>query len=56
MKNLYIFRHGQTTDNLSHTFSGIRDVDLTKQGEEEARKIGEELKMLFQPKHIFLIN
>jgi len=44
MAKLYIFRHGQTTDNLSHTFSGKRDVDLTKSGEDEARKIGEELK------------
>jgi len=44
MANIYIFRHGQTTDNLSHTFSGKRDVDLTASGEEEAKKIGEKLK------------
>jgi len=44
MARLYIFRHGQTTDNLSHTFSGKRDVDLTQDGEREAKRIGEELK------------
>ena len=44
MASIYIFRHGQTTDNLAHTFSGTRDVDLTPEGEAEAKKIGEELK------------
>lgn len=43
MAKIFIFRHGQTTDNLSHTFSGWRDPDLTPEGEEEARKIGEQL-------------
>lgn len=44
MAKVFIFRHGQTTDNKLHTFSGKRDVDLTPEGEEEARKIGQELK------------
>lgn len=44
MAKIYIFRHGQTTDNKNHIFSGFRDVDLTLEGEEEAKKIGEELK------------
>lgn len=44
MAQIYIFRHGETTDNAAHTFSGKRDVDLTKEGEEEAKRIGEELK------------
>ncbi len=44
MAKVYLFRHGQTTDNKNHTFSGFRDVDLTLEGEEEARRIGEELK------------
>jgi 2,3-bisphosphoglycerate-dependent phosphoglycerate mutase len=42
--DIYMFRHGQTTDNITHTFSGFRDPDLTPAGEEEAKKIGEELK------------
>lgn len=42
--DIYVFRHGQTTDNLTHTFSGKRDVNLTPSGEEEAKKIGEQLK------------
>jgi 2,3-bisphosphoglycerate-dependent phosphoglycerate mutase len=41
---IYIFRHGQTTDNKSHTFSGFRDPDLTPEGIDEAKKIGEQLK------------
>lgn len=44
MAKIYIFRHGQTTDNKSHIFSGFRDVDLTEEGMEEAKKIGEKLK------------
>lgn len=44
MAKLLIFRHAETTDNLTHTFSGRRDPDLTEDGIEEARKIRDELK------------
>jgi 2,3-bisphosphoglycerate-dependent phosphoglycerate mutase len=44
MAKIFIFRHGQTTDNLSHTFSGFRQPDLTPAGIEEAKVIGEKLK------------
>ena len=44
MAKLFIFRHGQTTDNLEHDFSGIHDVDLTQAGIDEAKQIGEKLK------------
>lgn len=44
MARIFIFRHGQTSDNKDHTFSGWRDVDLTPEGIEEAKKIGESLK------------
>ena len=44
MAKVYIFRHGQTTDNLDHDFSGIHDVDLTPAGIKEAKGIGEKLK------------
>ena len=44
MAKLFVFRHAQTTDNVSHTFSGRRDPDLTKSGIEEAEKIKNELK------------
>lgn len=44
MAKVFIFRHGQTFDNKDHTFSGWRDPDLTPEGVEEAKKIGEELK------------
>jgi 2,3-bisphosphoglycerate-dependent phosphoglycerate mutase len=41
---LFIFRHGQTKDNLKHTFSGFRQSDLTENGIEEAKQIAEKLK------------
>lgn len=44
MAKLFIFRHGQTEDNKTHTFSGFRQSDLTPEGIEEAKKIGEELR------------
>lgn len=44
MARIFIFRHGQTTDNLTHTFSGFRQPDLTEAGIEEAKQIGEKLK------------
>ena len=44
MAKIFIFRHGQTVDNLDHDFSGVHDVDLTPAGIEEAKGIGEKLK------------
>ena len=44
MAKLFIFRHGQTVDNKEHTFSGFRQSDLTPEGIEEAKGIGEKLK------------
>jgi 2,3-bisphosphoglycerate-dependent phosphoglycerate mutase len=44
MAHVFIFRHGQTTDNATHTFSGFRQSDLTKEGIKEAKGIGEQLK------------
>ncbi len=44
MAKLYIFRHGQTTDNLKHDFSGVHDADLTQAGIKEAEGIREKLR------------
>lgn len=44
MAKIFVFRHGQTQDNLTHTFSGFRQSDLTQSGIEEAKQIGEKLK------------
>ncbi len=44
MAKIFIFRHGQTLDNKEHTFSGFRQTDLTSEGMEEAKGIGEKLK------------
>ncbi|MCD8571244.1 MAG: 2,3-bisphosphoglycerate-dependent phosphoglycerate mutase [Alphaproteobacteria bacterium] len=45
MKNyLVLLRHGQSQWNLENRFTGFHDVDLTENGEAEARKAGELLK------------
>ena len=44
MHKLVLVRHGQSTWNKTHRFTGWTDVDLTDQGREEAKKAGEVLK------------
>jgi 2,3-bisphosphoglycerate-dependent phosphoglycerate mutase len=44
MSTLIIIRHGQSTWNLENRFTGEVDVDLTPQGEQEAKRAGEALK------------
>ena len=40
MKKLVLLRHGQSQWNLENRFTGWTDVDLTAQGEDEARQAG----------------
>ena len=40
MSFLILVRHGQSTWNLDKRFTGWVDVDLTKEGESEAKKAG----------------
>src|SRR5262249_43224544 len=44
MSKLVLVRHGQSQWNLENRFTGWVDVDLTPQGEEEAKKAGGKLK------------
>ncbi len=44
MPTLILLRHGQSQWNLENRFTGWVDVDLTPQGEAEARKGGELIK------------
>lgn len=44
MVKIFLFRHGQTTDNKIGRFSGWSDPDLTEEGITEAKTIGEALK------------
>jgi 2,3-bisphosphoglycerate-dependent phosphoglycerate mutase len=44
MSKLILVRHGQSQWNLENRFTGWVDVDLTPQGEAEAKKTGEKLK------------
>ncbi|HZH05497.1 MAG TPA: 2,3-bisphosphoglycerate-dependent phosphoglycerate mutase, partial [Lautropia sp.] len=41
MPRLVLIRHGQSSWNLENRFTGWWDVDLTEQGEREARAAGE---------------
>jgi len=41
---LVLIRHGQSEWNLENRFTGWKDVDLSEQGKEEAKKAGQELK------------
>ncbi len=41
---LILLRHGQSQWNLENRFTGFHDIDLSEQGEEEARKAGRELE------------
>ncbi|MGE5501305.1 MAG: 2,3-diphosphoglycerate-dependent phosphoglycerate mutase [Ignavibacteriales bacterium] len=44
MPTLVLLRHGQSQWNLENRFTGWVDVDITAQGEAEARKAGELIK------------
>jgi 2,3-bisphosphoglycerate-dependent phosphoglycerate mutase len=41
---MYIFRHGQSTDNAEFIFSGWRDSDITQKGVEQAEVLAPKLK------------
>lgn len=41
---MYVFRHGETTDNRDMVFSGWRDVDLTDTGIKQAEVLAEKMK------------
>jgi bisphosphoglycerate-dependent phosphoglycerate mutase len=41
---IYLFRHGQTTYNRDHRFTGSKDAKLTKEGIAHAKKISKLLK------------
>ncbi len=46
MSNLILVRHGQSIWNLQNKFTGWVDVELTKNGELEAKKAGNLIKEL----------
>ena len=46
MKNLVLVRHGQSLWNKEKRFTGWADIDLTKQGQEEAEYAGKLIKEL----------
>lgn len=44
MPDLIIIRHGQSVWNLENRFTGIADVELTPEGEKEAKEAGRRIK------------
>jgi len=46
MKNLILVRHGQSKFNIEGRFTGFYDVELSPQGEAEAKHAGELIKKL----------
>ena len=61
MNNLILVRHGQSQWNKEKRFTGWADIDLTKQGEEEAEYAGKlikELKVTYEDiwKELNIIN
>ncbi|MBN1792217.1 2,3-bisphosphoglycerate-dependent phosphoglycerate mutase [Candidatus Woesearchaeota archaeon] len=42
--HIYLFRHGQTTYNRDHKFTGWQDPPLTRKGVQDAKKIAKNLK------------
>jgi len=54
MNYLVLLRHGQSQWNLENRFTGFHDVDLTAEGEAEAKKAGQMLKTAgIQFDHVF---
>lgn len=41
---LYVFRHGETVDNLNRIFSGWRDAQLSDNGVKQAEELAEKLR------------
>jgi len=46
MKNILLIRHGQSEWNKLNLFTGLKDVELSEQGIEEANKAGQNFKKL----------
>ncbi len=49
---LFFMRHGETDWSISGKHSGRADISLTENGEDEARQLGERLRV-FSFKHVF---
>ena len=46
MKNILLFRHGQSEWNKLNLFTGFKNIELSEQGIEEANKAGQSFKNL----------
>ena len=54
MPRLVLLRHGQSQWNLDNRFTGWVDVDLTAEGEAQARRAGEQIAVAgFRPAVMF---
>lgn len=46
MQDIYLIRHGESIMNVEKKFCGWNECDLTKNGEEQAKKMAEEINKL----------
>jgi broad specificity phosphatase PhoE len=49
LPKVYLVRHGQTQWSLTGQHTGLSDIPLTAQGEENARRLGERLAKIKEP-------
>src|SRR3954466_14293903 len=50
LPRVYLARHGETAWTVTGQHTGLSDIPLTERGEQNARRLGERLKMLVFPK------
>jgi broad specificity phosphatase PhoE len=56
LPKIYLARHGQTQWSLTGQHTGLSDIPLTAQGEENARRLGERLAKIKEPIQLVLTS
>jgi probable phosphoglycerate mutase len=56
LPKIYLVRHGQTEWSLTGQHTGLSDIPLTAQGEENARRLGERLAKIKEPIQLVLTS
>jgi len=56
LPRIYLVRHGQTEWSVTGQHTGLSDIPLTAQGEENARRLGERLAKIKEPIQLVLTS